>query len=56
MCLLLELPITVVARSKVCIYYRSLAGIAGSNSVEGMDVCLLCVCVCVCVCVLCVVR
>jgi hypothetical protein len=48
MCLILDLPIPVAALSKVCVYVRSLAGIAGSNPVGGMDVCLLCV--------LCVVR
>jgi hypothetical protein len=41
-------PIPVTARSKAWICDRSLAGIAGSNAAEGMDVCLLWV--------LCVVR
>jgi hypothetical protein len=31
----------VDARSKAWVYGRSLAGIVGSNSAEGMDVCLL---------------
>jgi len=31
----------VTSRSKAWVYDRSLAGIAGSNSAEGMDVCLL---------------
>jgi len=29
------------ARSKACVYGRSLAGIAGSNPAGGMDSCLL---------------
>jgi len=35
------LPIPVAARSKACFCGRSLAGIMGSNSAGGMDVCLL---------------
>jgi hypothetical protein len=35
-------PISVAARSKVWVVGRSLAGIVGSNSAGGMDVCLLC--------------
>jgi hypothetical protein len=35
------LPITVAARSKAWVCVRSLAGIAGSNTAGGMDVCLL---------------
>jgi len=31
----------VAARSKACVYGRSLLGIAGSNSVSSMDGCLL---------------
>jgi len=46
-------PIPVAARSKPSVYGRSRAGIAGSNSAWGMDVCLVFVCVCVCMCVLC---
>jgi hypothetical protein len=34
-------PIPLAARSKVCVFYRSLVGIAGSNPTGGMDVCLL---------------
>ena len=34
-------PIAVAARSKACVYGRSLDGIAGSNPAGGMDVCLL---------------
>ena len=34
-------PIPVAERSKARVYGRSLAGIAGSNSAGGMDVCLL---------------
>jgi len=34
-------PIPVAARSKAWVCGRSLAGIAGSNPVGGMDVCLL---------------
>ena len=38
-------------RSKAKFCGRSLAGIAGSNAAEGIEICLLfCVCVCVCVC------
>jgi hypothetical protein len=33
--------IPVAARSKACVYGRSLTGIVGSNPAEGMDVCLL---------------
>ena len=53
-------PIPVAARSRAWVCCRSLAGIAGSNPVVGMAVCLLwvlcvsstgCVWVCVCVCV-----
>ena len=35
------MTIRVAARSKACVCGRSLAGIAGSNAAEGMDVCLL---------------
>ena len=35
------MPVPVAARSKAQVCGRSLAGIAGSNTVEGMDVCLL---------------
>jgi hypothetical protein len=31
----------MAARSKLWIYGRSLAGIAGSNPARGMDICLL---------------
>jgi hypothetical protein len=41
-------PIPVAARSKAWVCGRSIAGIAGSNYTEGMDICLLWV--------LCVVR
>jgi hypothetical protein len=34
-------PIPLATRSKEGVCGRSLAGIAGSNSAEGMDVCLL---------------
>jgi len=34
-------PIPVAARSKAWVCGRSLAGIVGSNSAGGMDVCLL---------------
>jgi hypothetical protein len=34
-------PIPVAARSQVWVCGRSLAGIAGSNSVGDMDVCVL---------------
>ena len=34
-------PIQVVARSKACAYFRSLAGIAGSNPVVVIPVSLL---------------
>jgi hypothetical protein len=34
-------PIPVAARSKVRVYGRSFAGIVGSNSAYGMDVCVL---------------
>jgi len=34
-------PIPVVARSKAWVFGRSLAGTAGSNPAEGVDVCLL---------------
>ena len=33
--------ISVVARSKVWVWGRSRAGIAGSNPAQGLDVCLL---------------
>jgi hypothetical protein len=36
-------PVTVAARSKTQVYGRSPAAIMGSNPIEGMDVCLLCV-------------
>jgi hypothetical protein len=35
------LPIPVVGRSKVYVYGRYFAGTAGSNAVEGMDVCVV---------------
>jgi hypothetical protein len=41
------LPIPVAERSKALVCSRSPAGIAGSNPVGGMDVCLLWV-LCVC--------
>ena len=41
-------PIPVAARSKAWVCGYSFAGIAGSNSTGGMDVCLFCL--------LCVVR
>ena len=44
MCLLLDLPIPVASRSKVCVCVRWLAGLVGSNTVGDVDVCLLCVC------------
>jgi hypothetical protein len=34
-------PILVAARSKAWVYGRLLAGIVGSNTAGGMDVCLL---------------
>jgi hypothetical protein len=34
-------PIPVAARSTAWVCGRSLAGIAGSNAAEGMDICLL---------------
>ena len=34
--------ISVAARSKAWLWGRSLAGIAGSNPAEGMDVCCEC--------------
>jgi hypothetical protein len=34
-------PMPVAARSKVWVFGRSLAGVAGSNPTRGMDVCLL---------------
>jgi hypothetical protein len=36
-----SMPIPVAARSKAWVCGRSLAGIVGSNSTSGMDVCLL---------------
>jgi hypothetical protein len=36
-----ELPIPGAERSKARVYGLSLAGIAGSNTAEGMDVCPL---------------
>ena len=36
-----SLSVPVAERSKARVYGRSLAGIAGSNPVVGMDVCLL---------------
>ena len=38
---ILKMPIPVAVRSKALMCGRLLAGTAGSNSVEGMDVCLL---------------
>jgi hypothetical protein len=35
------LPSPVAALFKAWVYGRSLAGIAGSNATEGMDICLL---------------
>ena len=43
MCLLLDLPVPVIARSKVCVYVGSLAGVAGSNSSEAW-IFVSCVC------------
>jgi len=40
---LLKAPTPVAARSKLWIYSRSLAGIAGSNPTGGRGVCLVCV-------------
>jgi hypothetical protein len=37
-----SMPVPVAERSKVHVYGRSLAGIAGSNPTRGMDVCLHC--------------
>ena len=37
----IEKPIPVAARSKACVYGRSLAGIEGSSPTGGVDVCLL---------------
>jgi hypothetical protein len=34
-------PIPLASRCKACVCGRSLAGIAGSNSAGGIDVCLL---------------
>ena len=34
-------PISIAERSKARVYGCSLAGIAGSNSAGGMDICLL---------------
>jgi hypothetical protein len=34
-------PIPLAARSKACVFDRSLAGIAGSKTARSMDVCLL---------------
>ena len=42
--------VPVAARSKAWVCGRSTAGIVGSNTALGMDVCLMSVCVCVCVC------
>ena len=39
--LYIKKPIPVAVRSKAWMYSRLLAGTAGSNSAEGMDVCLL---------------
>ena len=39
----IQLNPVVAVLSKSWVYGRSLAGIAGSNSAEGMDVCILCV-------------
>jgi hypothetical protein len=36
------MPIPVVAQSKAYVWSRLVAGIAGSNPAQGMDVCLLC--------------
>jgi len=36
-------PVPVAARSKAQVYGRSPAAIVGSNSTQGMDVCVLCV-------------
>ena len=37
------MPIPVAERSKARVCRRSLAGVAGANPAEGLDVCLLCV-------------
>jgi hypothetical protein len=37
----LIMPVPVAARSKARVWGRSLAGVAGSHSAEGMDMCLL---------------
>jgi hypothetical protein len=37
-------PITVAARSKAwTVFFRSNAGLVGSNPIQGMDVCIVCV-------------
>jgi hypothetical protein len=38
----LHQPISVAARSKAYVFGRMVARVAGSNPIEGMDVCLLC--------------
>jgi hypothetical protein len=44
-------PITVAARSEAwTVFVRSNAGIVGSNSVQGMDVCVRLFCVCAVLC------
>jgi hypothetical protein len=43
------IPIPVAARSKAYVCGRFVAGIAGSNTAEGMDICLLWLC-CVVLC------
>ena len=40
LCLKIYRPSPLAARSKACVYGRSLAGIAGSNPAGCMDVCL----------------
>jgi hypothetical protein len=45
-------PITVAAQSKTwTVFDRSNAGIVGSNTTQGMDVCVRLLCVCVVLCV-----
>jgi len=41
--ILMSWPVTVVTLSKAWVCGRPPAGIVGSNSTRGMDVCLLCV-------------
>jgi hypothetical protein len=51
-CVVLSEPITVASRYKArTVFARSTAEIVGSNSTQGMDICVRLFCICVVLCV-----